>query len=151
MEIFTKNLIKVNYYALDKKSCLREIAEAMHKYGSVTDIKAFLDKIWEREKIMSTGIGHRIAIPHARSDAVESLQIAVYLLDNEIEFNSIDNKAVKIIFMIAVPKSMEEEYKKILSRISNFLRKEENRKKLLNCKNYECVYSNLKGLNDEIK
>ena len=150
MKIFSPDLIKLNYYALDKKSCLSDMVEFLHKKDVISSMEKFLNEILERENLMSTGIGRKIAIPHARSKAVKELKIGVYLLDNELDFNSIDGEQVKIIFMIAVPEMMKDEYMKILSSISNFSREEENRRRLLASSSPEEVYELLKGINDEI-
>jgi len=99
---------------------------------------------------MTTGIGRNIAIPHARSDAVSHLKIAVYLLDNELEYDSIDGEPVKIIFMIAVPEEMKELYMKVLSLISNYFRNEENRSKILACESENDLYEILKEIENEI-
>jgi mannitol/fructose-specific phosphotransferase system IIA component (Ntr-type) len=101
----------------------------------------------KRENLMSTGIGKKLAIPHARSKIVKKLKIAVYVLDNELEYNSIDGEAVKVIFMIAVPEDKKEEYMKVLSVISNFLRIDENREMLFNAKTEDKIFNILKGIN----
>ena len=150
MKIFSPELIKLNYYALDKKSCLSEMVEFLHEKGVILSPENFLNDILERENLMSTGIGRKVAIPHARSMAVKELKIGVYLLDNELDFNSIDNESVKVIFMIAVPEMMKNEYMQVLSSISNFFRNEDNRMRLLACSSAEEVYELLKGISDEI-
>ncbi|HHE38483.1 MAG TPA: PTS sugar transporter subunit IIA [Candidatus Cloacimonetes bacterium] len=146
MEIFSPELIKMNYFALDKKSCLSEMAEFLFEHSIVSSFEEFFKTILERENLMSTGIGRGIAIPHSRSETVKKLTIAVYLLDNELDFQSIDDEPVRMVFMIAVPKDMKQEYMKLLSAISNFLKLEENRDKLLGCKSNLEVYNILKGI-----
>ena len=150
MEIFSPDLIKLKYYALDKKSCISEMAEFLFEKGVTNSLDIFLGEIMERENLMSTGIGKNVAIPHARSKAVNELKIAVYLLDNELDFNSIDNEPVKVVFMIAVPENMKNEYMKVLSGISNFFKIEGNREKLLACSSEKDVYNILEGIGDEI-
>ena len=118
MGIFSRDLIVQNYYALDKKSCLEEMVEFLFKNGAIV----------------------------ARSNLVKEINIAVYLLDNELEFNSVDGEDVKVIFMIAVPEDKKEEYMKVLSRISNFLRVDENREKLFNAKTKDDIFEMLKGI-----
>ena len=150
MRVFSKDLIKINYYALDKKSCLSEMAEFLYEQGVINSQTAFLARILDRESLMSTGIGRKIAIPHARSEAVAQLKIAVYLLDNELEFDSIDGESVKIIFMIAVPEEMKEMYMKVLSIISNYFRNDDKRVKILSCETIDDLCKLLKEIDDEI-
>jgi len=137
MGIFTQDLIVQNYYAIDKKSCLEEMVEFLFEKGVISSSEDFFKAIMERENLMSTGIGRNVAIPHARSDLVKEIKIAVYVLDNELDFNSVDDEAVKVIFMIAVPEEKKNEYMKLLSNISNFLRSDENREKLFSAKTKE--------------
>jgi mannitol/fructose-specific phosphotransferase system IIA component (Ntr-type) len=91
-----------------------------------------------------------VAIPHARSEAVLEMKIAVYLLDNELDYQSIDNLPVKIIFMIAVPENMKEVYMKVLSAISNFFRNEENRNRTMACSSADELCDVLEEIDDEI-
>lgn len=150
MRVFEKELIKYKHYALDKKSCLNEMVEHLHECGIIDSPDIFFKLIMEREKMMSTGIGRQVAIPHARSDTVLSMKIAAYLLDNELEFEAIDELPVKIILMIAVPESMKEAYMKVLSAISNFFRIDDNRNRILQAASLDELWEILEELNDEI-
>jgi fructose-specific phosphotransferase system IIA component len=145
-DVFSPELIKVNYYALDKKSCLIEMAEFLADNGIITSSDEFVKEILERERLMSTGIGKGIAIPHARCSTVNKLKIAVYILDNGLEFEAIDEQEVKIVLMIAVPLNMKEVYMKVLSAIANFFRRKENIGNLLECTSNIEIYKILKGI-----
>ena len=146
MGIFSRDLIVQDYYALDKKSCLEEMVEFLYKNKVIISADDFFKAIMERENLMTTGIGKNVAIPHARSNLVKEIHIAVYVLDNELEFNSVDGEDVKVIFMIAVPENKKDEYMKVLSGISNFLRIDENREKLFNAKTKNDIFKILEGI-----
>jgi fructose-specific phosphotransferase system IIA component len=146
MELFSKNLIKVNYAAIDKISLISEMVDFLYQNDIISDRKIFLDAIMERENIMSTGIGKMVGIPHAYSETVKKLAIALYILDNEIDFDSIDGLPVKAVFMIAVPIDMKKEYMNILAMISNFLTDEKNHANLISAKSVDQVYNILKDL-----
>ncbi len=126
------------------------MTELLEKQGVVTSADAFFKEIMEREKLMSTGIGRGVAMPHARTSSAQDLKVAVYLLDNELEFEAIDGEPVKIIFMIAVPESLKELYMRIMSAIANFFRSEENRSKVLNCSSVDELYEILEGIKYEV-
>ncbi|MBN1949510.1 MAG: PTS sugar transporter subunit IIA [Candidatus Cloacimonetes bacterium] len=146
MAIFSEDLIVMDYLALDKKSCLQDMAEMLEKQGALISLSDFLKAVLEREAVMSTGIGKGVALPHARIQAVKELKIVIFILRNELDFESLDNEPVKIIFMVAVPENMKDIYLKILSAISNFCRKAENRQLLLACRNKEGIFNILKGI-----
>ena len=150
MQIFDKELIKLGYLALDKKSCLLEMADLLNNNNNLNSLSDFVDGVLEREQLMSTGIGKGIAIPHARSSSVKELKIALFILENDLDFDAIDGEPVKIIFMIAVPENLKEEYMRVLSSISNFCRDPKNRERLLQVKNKDDIYLALKGINDVI-
>ena len=146
MGIFSRNLIVQDYYALDKKSCLEDMVEFLFENEIIVSVDAFFKLIMERENLMTTGIGKNVAIPHARSDLVKEMKLVVYVLDNELEFNSVDDEAVKVIFMIAIPENKKDEYMKVLGGISNFLRVDENREKIFNAATKDEIFEILERI-----
>jgi mannitol/fructose-specific phosphotransferase system IIA component (Ntr-type) len=87
----------------------------------------------ERERVLSTGIGRGVAIPHLRDSSISELRAGIYLLDNEIEFDSLDRKKVKLIICLAVPDKESKGYMKLLQKVSEFFRNETNRLTVYNC------------------
>ena len=71
-----------------------------------------------REKLGSTAIGNKIAIPHARSKDVIHPLCAFISLQKGIDFNSIDNKPIQYVFGLIIPEEQNEEYLQILAWIS---------------------------------
>lgn len=150
MGIFSPDLIKVNYYGLDKKSCLQEMVDFVAEKEIVSSPEEFFKLIYNREKIMSTGIGRNVAIPHARSEYVKELKICLFILGEGIDYNSLDGEPVRLIFLICVPENMKEIYMKLLSQLSNFCRIAENRDKLIKSSDQMEAYNYLKGIENEI-
>jgi len=75
----------------------------------------------ERESIMSTGVGNGIAIPHAKVSGLKSPALFVGVLDNAIDYKSIDGIPVDLIFLVVGPNSTNSDHLKILSRLSRLL------------------------------
>jgi fructose-specific phosphotransferase system IIA component len=146
MEIFSTELVKTHYYAFDKKSLLREMVEFLSAKEIISDEESFLQAIFARENLMSTGIGKQVAIPHARHISIQELKIAVFQLDNEIDFDAIDKKTVKLVMMICIPEAMKKEYMQVLGKISNFFQSEDNRSKLFSAENPDEMITILKGI-----
>lgn len=151
MSIFSKEMILTNYISYDKNECLEELSNLFFKNGIVTDKKVFYETILERENLVTTGMGMGIAIPHARTNVVSELKILVCLLDNELDFNSLDGKPVKIIFMLGVPENLATEYMQVLAVVSRFLGAKKNRDELLEAKNLDEVYGIIGRIESEIK
>jgi len=69
----------------------------------------------EREKIVSTGIGMGVAIPHAKLTSVEDFFIAIGILSKGVQWNALDGGPVRLIFMIGGPDDKQTAYLQILS------------------------------------
>jgi fructose-specific phosphotransferase system IIA component len=119
----------------DKKSALKEMAELMGTSPKVTDAAAFEKAIFEREEILSTGIGFGIAIPHAKVDAVKDFVIAIGRSHRGIEFESFDHMPVTIIVMIGASAKQKDDYVRILAKVSRLLKSEEKRNAILAAEN----------------
>ena len=93
------------------------------------------EAIMKREKVVSTGIGMGIALPHARCKQMEDFAICIGICDEGIDWQAIDNLDVKLIMLIAGPDSLHNEYLKILSQITTLLKDSSTRETLLHTKN----------------
>lgn len=115
----------------DKDSVLSEMVELISNSGCVTSKETLLSDIKKRDEAMSTGLEKGIAIPHARSEGVSELCVAIGIKRDGIEFGSLDGKPAKIFVMIASPSSSSGPQMRVMSAISGALMKEENRRKIL--------------------
>jgi fructose-specific phosphotransferase system IIA component len=122
MSISLENIIppeRVTLLAsIDKDGALRELAGTIAEATEVQDADRLLEAIFEREKIMSTGIGLGIAIPHAKIPSVTEFVVALGKSAKGIEFNSLDGKPVHFVVMIAGPDNQQERYLQLLARIT---------------------------------
>ncbi len=103
-------------------------------------------KIVEREKILSTGIGKGIAVPHVRIEESDKFYLAFAVLKNPIEYESIDSKPVRFVVMIISAPLMHKEYLKILSALVLVFKNEETCSKILNCSTAQNVYELIRKL-----
>ena len=72
----------------------------------------------------STGIGKRIALPHAKTKAVDELIVTFGISRNGIAYNSVDDENVNIFFMFLCLENKSQEYLKVLARISRLIRED---------------------------
>lgn len=114
-----------------KKDVLVELADAAASSGHVSNIEALKSAILEREAIMSTGIGLSIAIPHAKIREVSHFVLAVGRKHEGIDYDSLDGVPVKIIIMIAAPEGEQNRYLRILAKVTQVLRDDGARAKIL--------------------
>ncbi|HBM90408.1 MAG TPA: transcriptional regulator, partial [Rhodospirillaceae bacterium] len=105
----------------DKKSLLQDLASHAAQALRLEEYGLF-DMLWEREKLGSTGVGHGIAIPHARVPGLESVQGFFAQMKAPIPFDSVDNQAVDIVFLLLAPEEAGADHLHALACISRALR-----------------------------
>ena len=127
--------ICLNLEAAEKKAAIRELAGFLRGAKEVTNFNSFLKDVFEREKVGTTGIGNGIAIPHARTDAVSEFVIAFGRSTKGVEFQSMDSKPVKLVFLMGAPKQNINGYLRILARLTRLLKKWEFRKSFMESSN----------------
>jgi len=122
----------INLKSKNKFGALKELTEVIAMSDRVSDADEFYQAIVEREKIVSTGIGYGLAIPHAKVPCVADFVISVGIAKDGIEFDSFDKKPVHIIVMIGASEEQKDDYIKVLSKVTQILKEEENRASILN-------------------
>lgn len=149
-KLFQPDLVRIVERFDDKNDCLNYLTTQLAESGCLSFPDRFLAAVKGREEIMSTGIGRGIAIPHARDLTVACLKIAVCMIREPLEFTAVDNLPVQLVFMIAVPQSSNKEYMKILRSLSEYLRQDENRNKLLTASNEMELFNYVHTIEDII-
>ena len=118
-----------------KESVLKTLVKQLASSVAIRNEDAFRRGILEREKIMSTGIGFGIGVPHFRSDAVSELVMAVALCEEGIvDYDSLDGEPVRIVCMLAARGDQHTEYLRALASISSRLKDKAVREQLLGLK-----------------
>ena len=91
--------IELNGKAGSKKVALDKAVDLMAKSGKISDIDVYRKGVYAREEESTTGIGEGIAIPHCKSDAVKKPGLAAMVVPNGVDFDSLDEKKVNLIFL----------------------------------------------------
>ncbi len=117
--------------ASDKQSALREMVGVMSRSPHITDPKDLLDKILEREKVISTGVGIGVALPHVKIPSVRDFVVAIGRSQRGIDFQSLDEKPVHLIVMIAANESQSGEFLKLMAKVVMRLKDKEFRRRAL--------------------
>jgi len=130
-DILTEQFVRTNLAGATKEDVLNAMIEIASGSQRVLDKEKVREAIFEREKIMSTGVGSGFAIPHGKTDAVSDIVGAFAVTAQPIDYKSLDEQPVRILFLLVGRDNMVGPHIKLLSRISRLMNKEEFRKKLL--------------------
>lgn len=142
-----EDMICFDLEATKKQEAIKELGNIINrtkaiyvKYNimyarGITDYNMFLKDVLEREKITTTGIGNEVALPHARTNAVTRFIIALGRSEKGIEFESVDSKKVKLVFLMGTPKTTAlNQYLVLLAHLTRLLNKKSFRESFLMAK-----------------
>jgi len=124
-----------------KSAALDSLIACLARMPEIKDAKQFRDEIFNREELMSTGIGFNVAVPHVRLDSVTNLIAAVGISHRDItDYESLDEKPIRIVCMVAARTDQHAQYLKLLGAVSSTLKSESVREALLEAPDPQTAY-----------
>ncbi len=130
--------------ATTKAEALGEMVAVAAREPEVTDEAKLLEAILEREKIMSTGIGLGIAVPHAKISFVSDFVVSFGKAKEGLQFNSLDGNPVQFVVLIAGPEGEQERYLQLLARITLKLKEQSVRRQLIEATDVDAILAALR-------
>ena len=121
MDFVSADLVSPSLVVKDKKELLTQLVETLHRSGKIADPAPLLKSLLDREKIMTTGIGRGIAVPHAVSPEVKEQAIALGRIPEGADFESLDRGPVYFVFLLVGPPQASDLHLKTLARISRLI------------------------------
>jgi fructose PTS system EIIBC or EIIC component len=136
-DVLHKDLIKIPLTGKSRDDTIKELIKVLMGKNSITNEKSIFQAVIDREKIMTTGVGNGIAIPHCKHQDSPDFAVALGVNPDGLDFESIDKKPVKIVFLLVGPENNPGLHIKLLSRISRLMSNEELRQQLIESNNAE--------------
>ena len=128
-DLITPESVVPNLKVTSKKHALQEISKRMAESYDLTEREIF-EILLEREKLGSTGVGAGLAIPHGKLPGLERLQGVFARLEKPVDFDSIDDEPVDLVFLLLAPEGAGADHLKALARVSRIMRDREFCEKL---------------------
>lgn len=136
----SRDCICLDLQSRSKNEVIEELIDILDKADKLQNRKAALKAVMDREKSMSTGMQNGIAIPHGKSDTVESLVAAVGVIREGIDFAALDGLPSQIFILTISPANRAGPHIQFLGEINRLLLADENREKLLQATNLDDFY-----------
>ena len=124
-DLLDKNSVMLGAAPSDKKQALEQAVALMAESGKLADEEAYKKQVFAREEESTTGIGEGIAIPHGKCDAVIKPGLAAMVIPNGVDFESLDDEPVTLLFLIAAPNTKDNVHLDVLSKLSVMLMDED--------------------------
>jgi fructose-specific phosphotransferase system IIA component len=126
-----ESLISFDLEAKTKDEVIEELVASVVSSNMVTDPKALLKDIKQREELVTTGVGYGVAFPHAKTKAVKGIVIAFGRSNKGVNFDAMDRQSVHLFFLIAAPEDAIGAHLNVMARLSYLMKSDENRQRLL--------------------
>jgi len=126
-DILARNQILVDLKVADKNDLISTMGRFLASTNDLSDPDLIIRKLLEREADMTTGIGHGIAIPHARIDGINRLYLVAARCVEGIEYQALDEQPVRLVFMMISPSNTTTEHRQVLSVLSKIMSSEQVR------------------------
>jgi mannitol/fructose-specific phosphotransferase system IIA component (Ntr-type) len=121
-ELTSPALIFPELAATTAEDVLRELAARLADQQLVRDAEDLFQRLWDRERLGSTAIGHGVAIPHCKLDSLPRVVVAIGVSRQGVEFGAADGGLVHVFFLVASPSRSPAEHLQSLAAISKWVR-----------------------------
>lgn len=122
--------IRLQVQSIKRTVALNEVARLLEGHPDVTNYQGFYNELLARERLDTTCLGNEIALPHARTEHVQKIVIAVGRSDAGVLFEN-SNQTVKLMFVLGTPKSNPTDYLQVVSALCKIFKDPSNREALM--------------------
>lgn len=133
-DLLNKKSIAINPKVNSKEDAINTLVDLMEASGNLNDKNEYKKAVLAREELSTTGIGDGIAIPHAKTKAVKDAGLAAMIVNDGVDYDSLDGNPAKIFFLIGAPDGENNVHLEVLARLSTMLMDEKFRNALENSK-----------------
>ena len=141
----SSELIFPDLQATDGPAVLRELAEAVAARGAVRDAETLFQRLWEREQLGSTAIGHGVAIPHCKLTGLPRVLVAIGVSRRGVDFGATDGQPVRLFFLVASPSQSPAEHLQSLAAISKWVKGDRNVERVLGLADAQAIAAVIRG------
>ena len=115
-DILNEQMVVTDLKGNSKDDIINALVDLIGSSSRVIDREKVRQAIFEREKLMSTGVGNGFAIPHGKTDAVSDIVAAFAVTSEPIDYQSLDEKPVRLVFLLVGKDNMVGPHIKLWSR-----------------------------------
>ena len=120
-ELLDSTTIKIDLAAQGKAAAIEELLDLLVQVGRLTDRAGALEAVLKREALQTTGIGHGVAVPHAKHASVTALTAALGISRSGLDFDAVDHQPVQVVFLLLAKINDPGPHIRALAEISRLL------------------------------
>ena len=131
--------VRIGLPGSTKSEVINALIDVLEGHPDVDRLDAVREAIFEREEMMSTGVGKGLGLPHAKTSAVTETVAAFATTATPVDFGAIDDEPIRLLLLLVGPEEHKSQHVKILGRISRLISRDELRRRLLEAEAPETV------------
>jgi len=143
--LITPECVSMKLQGETKEEIITELVDILAIQGKLLDRDMVLHDVLEREKVMSTGMQYGIALPHAKTDGVGDMVVAVGIKKQGVEFDAVDGEKSRLFIMVVSPKKSAGPHIQFLASIGSVLNDDAIREAVINAPTVAKVISLLRN------
>lgn len=137
--VLTTDTVNLHLQGTTKEEIIDEMLDVLVKAGKVENKAVAKECVLDRERKMSTGMKHGIAIPHGKTDSVNDLVACIGISDNPVDFDSLDQEPCRIFIMTLSPVNKTGPHLQFLAEVSLLFKSADKRQQILETQDKEEV------------
>ena len=145
IDLIVEDIIKLPLASQDKPDVLRELVQILQDAGKINDFDGALQAVQEREDKMSTGLQDGIAVPHGKTPVVSSLQLAIGISPDGIDFDALDGNPTHLFFLLLAPPDQAGPHVQALAEIAKLAQSKAFCKALIHADNAAEIVELMQG------
>lgn len=132
-----------------RTAALHEVAKLLETHPEIVNFQGFYNELLARERLDTTCIGNEVALPHARTEHVKKIVLAVGRSDPGVLFEN-SNQTVRLLFVLGTPKSNPGDYLMLVGSLCRLIKADADRAALLAAPTPEAFIATVKTLEERI-
>lgn len=148
--LLRKESVRLGVEASDKEELIRTLVGSLPVTDQNVNLEQVAQAVLDRERRLSTGVGYGVALPHAKTAAVESTQVLFATTASPVDFDAFDGEPVHLVFLMVGPTQSSSQHIQILGRVSRILNNETTRTRLMKADSDEEILAILRSAEDKL-
>jgi mannitol/fructose-specific phosphotransferase system IIA component (Ntr-type) len=136
--------IRIGLSAGSKTEAINALVDVLNGHTAIDNLEAVRTAVFDREKMMSTGVGKGLALPHAKTSATTETVAAFATMAEPVDFGAVDDEPVHLVLLLVGPAKDKSRHIKILGRISRLVSRDPLRRRLKQASDPQAVVAALK-------
>jgi len=143
-QLLRPDQVRIGLPGTTKPEVINALVDVLDGHPGVDELEAVRSAIFEREEMMSTGVGKGLGLPHAKSSALTETVAAFATTVEPVDFGAIDNEPIRLLLLLVGPEEHKSQHVKILGRISRLVSRDPLRQQLLDAETPERIIETIR-------